>query len=208
MSGILGGGWKRGLWWNCEPTPQPKGRGWKPSTYRCARQCPTQQTAVFVIAVEEGVLLAPVGFHVGGVDIEGDARGRPLVDEDQLHVWPRGRTTITQQCGAPAKGCTAPHPGDDGSCRGGGGDSPPFVNGVWRLLCPPLGALDIGYAAWRCLGCSGSKGVWFSSMAQATAISRSATDRRARAWPWPRARRAAYLARLVGSRCTATRAQW
>ena len=48
----------------------------------------------------------------------------------------------------------------------------------------------------------------FSSMAQATAISRSATDRRARAWPWPRARRAAYLARLVGSRCTATRAQW
>ena len=79
MSGILGGGWKRGLWWNCEPTPQPKGRGWKPSTYRCARQCPTRQTAVFVIAVEEGVLLAPMGFHVGGVDIEGDARGRRLV---------------------------------------------------------------------------------------------------------------------------------
>ena len=43
MSGILGGGWKRGQWWNCEPTPQPKGRGWKPSTYRCARQCPTRQ---------------------------------------------------------------------------------------------------------------------------------------------------------------------
>ena len=35
-----------------------------------------QETAVFVIAVEEGVLLAPVGLHVGGVDIEGDARGR------------------------------------------------------------------------------------------------------------------------------------
>ncbi len=33
-----------------------------------------QETAVFVIAVEEGVLLAPMGFHVGGVDIEGDAR--------------------------------------------------------------------------------------------------------------------------------------
>ena len=74
-----GGGWKRGQWWNCEPTPQPKGRGWKPSTYRCARQCPTRQAAVFVIAVEEGVLLAPMGFHVGGVDIEGDARGRRLV---------------------------------------------------------------------------------------------------------------------------------
>ena len=44
MSGILGGDWKRGLWWNCEPIPQPKGRGWKPSTYRCARQCPTRQT--------------------------------------------------------------------------------------------------------------------------------------------------------------------
>ena len=35
-----------------------------------------QEAAVFVIAVEEGVLLAPMGFHVGGVDIEGDgARG-------------------------------------------------------------------------------------------------------------------------------------
>ena len=38
-----------------------------------------QETAVFVIAVEEGVLLAPMVFHVGGVDIEGDARGRRLV---------------------------------------------------------------------------------------------------------------------------------
>ena len=23
------------LWWKCEPTSQPKGRGWKPSTCRC-----------------------------------------------------------------------------------------------------------------------------------------------------------------------------
>ena len=38
-----------------------------------------QEAAVFVIAVEEGVLLAPMGLHVGGVDIEGDARGRRLV---------------------------------------------------------------------------------------------------------------------------------
>ena len=38
-----------------------------------------QETAVFVVAVEEGVLLAPMGLHVGGVDIEGDARGRRLV---------------------------------------------------------------------------------------------------------------------------------
>ena len=41
-----------------------------------------QEAAVFVIAVEEGVLLAPMGLHVGGVggvDIEGDARGRHLV---------------------------------------------------------------------------------------------------------------------------------
>ena len=47
---------------------------------------------------------------------------------------------------------------------GAGGDSPPFVDGVLRLLCPPLDVLDIGYAAWRCLGCTGSKGVWFSNM--------------------------------------------
>ena len=38
-----------------------------------------QEAAVFVKAVEEGVLLAPMGLHVGGVDIEGDARGRCLV---------------------------------------------------------------------------------------------------------------------------------
>ena len=41
-----GGGWKRDLWWNCAPTPQPKGRGWKPSTYGCARQCPTRRTGI------------------------------------------------------------------------------------------------------------------------------------------------------------------
>ena len=38
-----------------------------------------QEAAVFVIAVEEGVLLAPMGLHVGSIDIEGDARGRRLV---------------------------------------------------------------------------------------------------------------------------------
>ena len=43
MSGISGGRWKRGLWWNCEPTSLPKGRGWKPSTYGCARQRSTRR---------------------------------------------------------------------------------------------------------------------------------------------------------------------
>ena len=38
-----GGRWKRGLWWNCEPTSLPKGRGWKPSTYGCAHQRSTQR---------------------------------------------------------------------------------------------------------------------------------------------------------------------
>ena len=43
-----------------------------------------QEAAVFVVAVEEGVLLAPVGLHVGGVDIEGDACGRrPVGVEEQ-----------------------------------------------------------------------------------------------------------------------------
>ena len=36
-SGIVGGFRKRGLWWNSEPTPQPKGRTWKRSTCRRAR---------------------------------------------------------------------------------------------------------------------------------------------------------------------------
>ena len=40
-----GGGWKRGLWRNCDPSLQPKGQGWKPSAYGCARQCPTRQKA-------------------------------------------------------------------------------------------------------------------------------------------------------------------
>ncbi len=34
------GGWKRGLWRNCDPTLQPKERGWKPSAYGCAREYP------------------------------------------------------------------------------------------------------------------------------------------------------------------------
>ena len=40
---LRGGRWKRGLWWNCEPTSLPKGRGWKPSTYGCAHQRSTQR---------------------------------------------------------------------------------------------------------------------------------------------------------------------
>ena len=35
--------WKRGLWWNCEPTSLPKGRGWKPFTYGRARQRSTRR---------------------------------------------------------------------------------------------------------------------------------------------------------------------
>ena len=46
------------------------------------------------------------------------------------------------------------------------------------------------------------------SIAQATFSSRSATERRARACPWPRARSDRYLSWLTGSRWAATRAQW
>ena len=46
------------------------------------------------------------------------------------------------------------------------------------------------------------------SIAQAILSRRSATERRARACPWPRARRARYLLWLAGSRCAAVRAQW
>ena len=42
------------------------------------------------------------------------------------------------------------------------------------------------------------------SIAQASASKRSATEHNARAWLWPRARRAAYLALLTGSCWTAT----
>ena len=54
----------------------------------------------------------------------------------------------------------------------------------------------------------GSNSVPSRSMAQATLRRRSATERRERAWPWPRRRSASYRARQPGSCCTATRAQW
>ena len=53
-----------------------------------------------------------------------------------------------------------------------------------------------------------SKQVPSRSIAQATLSRRSATERRARACPWPRARSAWYLSWLTGSRWAATRAQW
>ena len=54
----------------------------------------------------------------------------------------------------------------------------------------------------------GSKQAPSRSIAQATLSRRSATERRARACPWPRARSARYLSWLTGSRWAATRAQW
>ena len=47
------GGWKRDLWRNCAPTSQPKGRGWKPSVYGCARQCPTRRDTHAAVPVIE-----------------------------------------------------------------------------------------------------------------------------------------------------------
>src|SRR6516165_6019579 len=55
------------------------------------------------------------------------------------------------------------------------------------------------YAVARLLANSGSNRVPLFSMAQATLRSRSMTERRARAWLWPLALRASYLARLVAS---------
>ena len=81
-----GGGWKRGLWRNCEPTSQPKGRGWKPSAYGCARQCPTRRRVVGPLerSVQGG----------GTRRLEGSAHGVPRV------VCGRGRnTTISESAG-------------------------------------------------------------------------------------------------------------
>ena len=60
ISGGGGGGWKRGLWRNCEPTSQPKGRGWKPSAYGCARQCSTQQRTCKGIDMPETFYVTPL----------------------------------------------------------------------------------------------------------------------------------------------------
>ena len=54
----------------------------------------------------------------------------------------------------------------------------------------------------------GSKQVPLRSIAQATLSRRSATERSARACPWPRLRSVRYLSWLTASRCAATRAQW
>ena len=61
-----------------------------------------------------------------------------------------------------------------------------------------------GQAADCFTACSGSKSVPLANMAQATASSRAATDRKARAWLWPFSRSASYLARQIRSCCTAT----
>ena len=53
-----------------------------------------------------------------------------------------------------------------------------------------------------------SKRVPSRSIAQATLSRRSATERRARACPWPRARNDRYFSWLTGSRWAAIRAQW
>ena len=39
---LRGGGWKRVLRWNCEPTRNRKGGTGQASTYGSARQCPTR----------------------------------------------------------------------------------------------------------------------------------------------------------------------
>ena len=55
--------------------------------------------------------------------------------------------------------------------------------------------------------CCGSNTVPLRSIVQATNSRRSATERSARWWPWPRARSAWYRALLAGSFCTAPLAQ-
>ena len=43
---LRGGGWKRVLRWNCEPTRNRKGGTGQASTYGSARQCPTRPTRI------------------------------------------------------------------------------------------------------------------------------------------------------------------
>jgi len=80
------------------------------------------------------------------------------------------------------------HEGAD-EADGGGEKDPDHVGSALDLLVEPLEGLPtlqqvgIGLASMAFEGCAGSNGVPAASMAQATARRRSATDRRARAWP-------------------------
>ena len=84
--------------------------------------------------------------HDAGTPVSGPSiRGARSVTEPKI-----ARRPIVAREPIPRRARRQEH---KGRVRGSGGrNSPPFVNGVWWLLCPPLDALDIGYAAWRCLG--------------------------------------------------------
>ena len=67
--GSSGGLGNRGLWWNWEPTPQPKGRDWSPSTYEQARP-----SSIPTTGIEEGMRepdMEGVASHHGPVSCAG-----------------------------------------------------------------------------------------------------------------------------------------
>jgi hypothetical protein len=53
-----GGPGKRDSWWNCEPNPQPKGRAWKPSAYKCARPGSIQTVAADKATIQQVQVLS------------------------------------------------------------------------------------------------------------------------------------------------------
>ena len=88
-------------------------------------------------------------------------------------------------------------------CRG----APSTTLRPWAFRHEELRGHEPGHVTEAPTRC-GSKRVPARSIAQATLSRRSATERSARACPWPRLRSVRYLSWLTASRCAAMRAQW
>ena len=118
--------------------------------------------------------------------------GRLALDRLPASATPAIRSSVAEHRRHPPDGITCAFPAaSDGQ----------------GIQTPRATAADPAHVAVVSTRC-GSKQAPLRSIAQATLSRRSATERRARACPWPRARSDRYLSWLTGSRWAATRAQW
>ena len=118
--------------------------------------------------------------------------GRLALDRLPASATPAIRSSVAEHRRHPPDGITCAFPAaSDGQ----------------GIQTPRATAADPAHVAVISTRC-GSKQAPLRSIAQATLSRRSATERRARACPWPRARSDRYLSWLTGSRWAATRAQW
>ena len=132
-------------------------------------------------------------------DCRGRPCGKPL--RASRKAGPRSTACKCDACDRSSVAEHRRHPPDGITCAF------PVASDGQGIQTPRATAADPAHVAVISTRC-GSKQAPLRSIAQATLSRRSATERRARACPWPRARSDRYLSWLTGSRWAATRAQW